>query len=73
MSCSGNLYTININHDNNKLNYRITHGQANNSLKQKCSELGWPNPLASPSMVTFMEETMQSDQCFTNPSQNIKR
>lgn len=73
MSCSGNLYTININNNNNELNYRITRGQANNSLKQKCSELGWPNPLESQSMVTFMEETMQNNQCFTNPSQNIKK
>ena len=54
MSCSGNLYTININHDNNELNYRIIDGQANSNLERKCSELGWPNPLASPSMVTFM-------------------
>lgn len=72
MSCSGDLYTININHDNNELNYRIIDGQANSNLERKCSELGWPNPLSSQSMKDFMETLMQSDQCFTNPSQNIR-
>ena len=72
MSCLGNLYTININHDNNKLSYRIIDSQPNSNLERKCSELGWPNPLSSQSMKDFMETPMQSDQCFTNPSENIR-
>ena len=42
------------------------------SMNQKCDDLGWPKPLDNADIKKFIDTDMNSEQCFTNPTQTIR-